>query len=150
MPSSVRRQCAWRTLSAAGIEFALVREVESHLHASALNEAEYLDFVRRACANLRLNPTIGLNTVRWCDDQVAEGTILQHIEQERQKRASVFKAMLREKYESLNDKEFTAIVKCRRCGGVDISHDEKQTRSADEAATIFCQCNRCGLRWVVR
>ena len=150
MPSSVQRQRAWKVLAEVVPEFGLAREIEAHVHASALDASEYVESLRRVCQNLRANPALGLDVVRVCDDQVAEGTILQQIDNERKKRAVVFKAMLREKYESLNDQHFNAIVKCRRCGSVDVAYDEKQTRSADESATLFCKCTKCSLRWVVR
>lgn len=39
-----------------------------------------------------------------------------------------------------------AIV-CGKCKTSDVTVEQKQTRGADEAMTIFCSCNTCGLRW---
>jgi DNA-directed RNA polymerase subunit M/transcription elongation factor TFIIS len=58
--------------------------------------------------------------------------------------------MLQEKYDALNDRKFQAIVRCRRCGSEEVTWDEKQTRSADEGATVFCACQTCKNRWVMR
>ena len=41
----------------------------------------------------------------------------------------------------------SSLVKCRRCGSTDVLVTEKQTRSADEAATQFMCCFGCGARW---
>ena len=58
--------------------------------------------------------------------------------------------MLQEKYDSLNDRTFQAIVRCRRCGSQDVTWEEKQTRSADEGASLYCTCAVCKNRWVIR
>ena len=58
--------------------------------------------------------------------------------------------VVQEKYDSLNDRQFQAIVRCRRCGSQEVSWEEKQTRSADEGATVFCVCTTCKNRWVMR
>ena len=36
---------------------------------------------------------------------------------------------------------------CNRCHSHDVQVEQKQTRSADEGMTIFCECRKCGLRW---
>lgn len=151
MPTCVERQRGWRALAAVlPDDFDTVRAIESQVHAKALDKSQYHDSLRRVCEHLRLNPTLGVQACVLTDEQVAEGTVVQEIETQRLKRVHLFKQMLQEKFEALNDREFTAIVKCRRCGNADVTFDEKQTRSADEAATIFCHCGRCGLRWVIR
>jgi len=40
-----------------------------------------------------------------------------------------------------------SLVQCRRCGSEETTVQEKQTRSADEAATMFCTCTKCGKEW---
>ena len=50
--------------------------------------------------------------------------------------------MLQEKYEALDDRAYDAIVRCRRCGSSDVAWEEKQTRSADEAMTLYVMCAR--------
>lgn len=37
---------------------------------------------------------------------------------------------------------------CPRCKSLDVDTEQKQTRSADEPMTIFCQCTQCSLRFV--
>ncbi len=38
-------------------------------------------------------------------------------------------------------------TKCARCKSCDVRFEMLQTRSADEAITIFCCCENCGKRW---
>ena len=38
-------------------------------------------------------------------------------------------------------------LQCPKCKGRKIPRIEKQTRSADESATVFCYCSECGKRW---
>jgi len=41
----------------------------------------------------------------------------------------------------------SSLVKCRRCKSKDITTNQVQTRGADEAMTVFHECNNCGTRW---
>mgnify|MGYP003346851873 CR=1 FL=1 len=38
-------------------------------------------------------------------------------------------------------------LQCGKCNSKRIHRIEKQTRSADESATVFCCCSECGSRW---
>ena len=38
-------------------------------------------------------------------------------------------------------------ITCPKCKSKKIHRVEKQTRSADESATVFCYCSDCGKRW---
>ena len=40
-----------------------------------------------------------------------------------------------------------ALNQCRKCGSTMVEWHQRQTRSADEGITTFCQCRRCGKRW---
>lgn len=42
---------------------------------------------------------------------------------------------------------FEGDLTCPKCKGKKIHRIEKQTRSADESATVFCYCSECGKRW---
>ena len=84
------------------------------------------------------------------DDTLTRGTLVGRIREESRARAARFEQMLHEKYEALNDRDYQAIVRCRRCGSQEVSWEEKQTRSADEGATLFCACATCKNRWVLR
>ena len=146
-----RRQRALRLLlHARPDDVHLCRDVESYCHAHASATHEYLDRVRRAAFNLLSNPTVGLDVLTLSDEVLARDTLVGRIQQEAHARQTRFQSMLEEKYESLNDQAFTAIVRCRRCGSEEVTWEEKQTRSADEGGTIFCSCTTCKNRWVTR
>ena len=146
-----RRQAAIRLLThARPTEFELVRNIESFCHANSTNSHEYEDRIRRAAFNLMNNANIGLAMVNMSDRILAEDTLVGRIQKETEIRHERFQAMLQDKYDAINDENFTAIVRCRRCGSEDVTWEEKQTRSADEGATIFVACVTCRNRWVMR
>ena len=43
----------------------------------------------------------------------------------------------------------TVGIKCKKCGSDNIYSESRQTRSADEAMTIFYTCLNCGNKWKV-
>ena len=147
---AVRRQQALALLHANRDDFALCRDVEALCHATSATPHEYGDLVRRAAFNLRENPRVGREVALAPDDALVGGTLVGRIRAEAAARRERFEQMLQEKYDALNDRSFQAIVRCRRCGSEEVSWEEKQTRSADEAATVFCVCATCKNRWVVR
>jgi DNA-directed RNA polymerase subunit M/transcription elongation factor TFIIS len=132
-------------------DFALCREIERNIHAASSTLDEYMDNTRRVAFNMFTNPSIAHpSMVLFGDDDMIHGTLLEKIENETRLREERFQEMLQEKYEEINESGFNAMLKCRRCGSVEVSYDEKQTRGADEAATVFCSCATCGNRWVMR
>lgn len=131
-------------------DILLCREVESLCHAESSTVTEYVDKLRHAAFNLHVNQDIGLEDLGASDETLARNTLVGRIMEETRVRGERFSAMLQEKYEALNDQTFTAIVRCRRCGSEEVSWEEKQTRSADEGATVFCSCATCKNRWVMR
>lgn len=146
-----RRQQALRILARARPhDFGVVRDVEAVCHAAASTASEYGDHVRRAAFNLRENPRVGREVVHARDAELTDGTLLGRIETEASLREARFQQMLQEKYDAINDQQFQAIVRCKRCGSSEVSYDDKQTRSADEATTVFCVCTVCKNRWVLR
>lgn len=136
--------------SVRGEDVTLCRNVESSCHANARTATEYLDRVRHAAFNLRANPALGENVLFASDEILTKGTLVGRVRDEAVVRQTRFSQMLQEKYDALNDKKFEAIVRCRRCGNEDVTWEEKQTRSADEGATVYCSCSVCKNRWVMR
>ena len=141
------RQRSLRLLSTAR-DISIARDVEAACHANSSTEQEYYDHVRRAAFNLTQNSAVNSEVVYLSDDALLEGTLSGRIQDERTQRLERFRNMLQEKYESLNDGNFEAIVRCRRCGSSEVFFEEKQTRSADEAASVYCACITCKNRWV--
>lgn len=128
----------------------LCRNVESYCSALATTPAEYMERIRHAAFNLHANSNVCLNVVNSSNDVLTEETLVGRIHLEGRNRHMRFQSMLQDKYDALNDRTFTAIVKCRRCGSDEVTWEEKQTRSADEGATVFCSCSTCKNRWVMR
>ena len=146
-----RRQHALRLLThSRPTNHELVRNVESFCHANSNTSNEYEDRIRHSAFNLMNNPGVGLAVVNMSDEILAEDTLVGRIQKETEIRHERFQAMLQDKYDAINDQNFTAIVRCRRCGSEDVTWEEKQTRSADEGATIFVTCVTCRNRWVMR
>ena len=131
-------------------DLGLARDVEAACHALAHSADEYGDHVRRAAFNLHANPALGREVVDADEDALTRGVLVGRIRDETRARAERFERMLQEKYDALNEGEYTAIVRCRRCGSTEVAWEEKQTRSADEGGTLFCACTTCKNRWVVR
>lgn len=147
------RHEALRTLVAARPDGPLLcREAEAYAHAVAYDAIDYHDLVLRVAHRLRSNPALDdpAELVHAPDGDLIRGTEYEAAEHEKMARAARFHAMLQEKYDAINDRAYTAIVRCRRCGSGEVSWEEKQTRSADEAMSLFCVCLSCKTRWVVR
>ena len=129
------------------------REIEAAIHDTSRDLHEYTDKAQQIAFNVKQNPDLirsGAAVVHFTDKKMAENTIIQDIAREGQNRRMRFEKMLQEKYDMLNDKSFTSTLKCRRCGSAEVSWEQKQTRSADEASTVFCTCNKCNNRWTMR
>jgi len=47
-----------------------------------------------------------------------------------------------------NKEMVKGLFSCPKCKSFDVDTDQKQTRSADEPMTIFCNCNACGKRFI--
>lgn len=131
-------------------DIELCRIVESSCHANSRTVTEYVDRVRHAVYNLSANSALRENVLFSSDEILTQGTIVGRVRDEADSRQTRFTEMLQEKYDALNDKQFEAIVRCRRCGNEDVTWEEKQTRSADEGATVYCSCSVCKNRWVMR
>ena len=130
------------------------RDVEAYVHASNDTAVAYTDAIQRIASNLTSNSSLyamAPEALAVADDAtLMRGGPAEQRERERVERVQRFEAMLQEKYEALDDKQFRAIVRCRRCGHTDVTWEEKQTRSADEAASVYVVCTKCHLRWVMR
>ena len=147
----IKRQIALKLLmnSRPG-DISLCREVEALCHGKNTTHAEYTSIIIRSTFNLAANSNIGLDVVSRTDTELAHGTLIGKLEDERKARKERFDQMLQEKYDALDDAKFKAIISCLMCGSTEVRWEEKQTRSADEGASVFCTCNSCKNRWVMR
>ena len=131
-------------------DFLLCRQVESTCHSLSSSEEEYISRIRRSAYNLHMNKDLREEVAYGSEAVLTKGTLFERVIREEEMRKKRFEDMLKEKYDALDDGSCGTVVKCRRCGGDDVLWEEKQTRSADEAATVYCLCNTCKNRWVLR
>ena len=112
----------------------------------------YLEHMRRLAFNLACNTALHSvapdHLVHMSDEDLASGTIVQRIQEEEQERMRSYSELLKEKYDNvLKAQSSETMLRCRKCGSSDISWNQKQTRGADEASTVFCSCLKCKKRW---
>lgn len=48
---------------------------------------------------------------------------------------------------STQEKKQESVFQCSKCKNYDVTFREKQTRSTDEGASIYFNCNTCGNKW---
>lgn len=145
-----RRQAALRALHHSRPDVELCRMLESRCHSMVSNVEDYLDSIRRIAFHLHMNERISIEAFQASDETLIAGTEMEKVEHERQIKAIRFEEMLQEKYDSLNDRTFAAIDRCTKCNSTELRWEEKQTRSADEGASVFWTCVTCKHRWVTR
>ena len=135
-----------------GLPSDVARIVEAAVHSVAHDHQSYVDELKVCALNIHINPS-NAHPDRLVAPNVEciEGSLLQQICNTAEERRRVFETMLQEKYESIDDvRNCNSSLRCRRCNSVDVSWDQKQTRSADEAMTVFCVCATCNNRWTIR
>lgn len=133
-------------------DFMVARDIEACIHAMSVSKEMHMDKAQQVIFNLHANPNLvekGTGVVWMNNHEMAKGTIVEDIEIEAQKQRTRFEQILQEKYDKVNTSCRTAL-RCRRCGSGDVSAEQKQTRGADEAMTLFCTCAKCNLRWTMR
>lgn len=113
-------------------------------------QSQYLRHANRICFNLVYNPLLKSEprVVHMSDEELASGTLMERVQVEEEQRMNAYENMLHERYESMKT-EGEGLLRCRNCGSSDISWQQKQTRGADEAMTIFCTCAVCKNRWTM-
>ena len=146
----IQRINALRLFFETTTDWNVSREIEAACHSIADSTTFYSDKVAQIVTNLHTNPKLlqhGINLAIMSDRTMAVGTLIENIENESQERRRHFENMVQEKYDLMNDISVKSALKCRRCGSAEVSIEQKQTRGADEAMTIFCTCNKCQNRW---
>ena len=113
---------------------------------------DYTNAATKLGYNLSCNKTFiteyPLDELASLTDECMASALLKKFQEEERERSLAIMKMLKEKYDNVNSIEVrNSDIKCGQCGSVDISWQQKQTRGADEAMTIFCTCVSCGHRW---
>ena len=101
--------------------------------------------------NMRLKPAIAHlpheTILVMRDEERAEGTMIEAVQENERKRCSMLERLLREKCEDVDSYGAEGPLRCRTCGSSSVVWDQKQTRGADESSTLFCSCTQCKSRW---
>ena len=149
--SCKRRISGLRLLHRMHGNWVTSRRIEAAIAATVTSDSAYADRVSQLAWNLNQNPHLRRvetdQLVGMRDFDMAKDTVIELIVNEAAQRRRRFDAMLQEKYELLNDKSYASTLTCRKCGSAEVNWEQKQTRGADEAMTIFCTCSTCHNRW---
>ena len=123
-------------------DWTLCRDMEAAAHSISSSEQEYIDKMKQLFFNLKAYPQLvklsGIQVVCMSDRELSKGTIIEDIAKQSEARRQRFEEMLQEKYDSMNTSSIHSTLKCRRCGSSEVTVEQKQTRGADEAMTVFC------------
>ena len=126
-------------------------DVESKIFIVHATRALYLLAVKRILFNLMSNPslhTLDVDTlVYMSDEDMARGTVVECVQHQERARHDAYVNLLKEKEAAANDQQAGSIIHCRRCHSANLSFVQVQTRSADEAMSVFMTCNNCANRW---
>lgn len=142
-----------RMLSEVHNDWNKVREIEAVAHAISESCSAYTDCMQRIVFNLHQNPSLRdrqADIVLLSDEDMSRGTIIEEIQRENEESRTRFDQIVQEKYELVNRAACRTTLRCRRCGSGDVQCEQKQTRSADEAMTVFVTCSKCNNRWTMR
>lgn len=153
MPPFLRLKIVSYIFEIYGVSSSLCRDIEAAIHASVTSLSGYREKTQQILHNLSINPSLaklGSKIVCMTNSDMSRGTVLEDIETESKLRKTRFEAMLQNKYDQTNDTTCRTTLKCRRCGSSEVQVEQKQTRGADEAMTLFCTCSKCTNRWTMR
>lgn len=137
-------------------DVVLARKLELQIFQGTLDRGfAYGPKVTQLAANLSMNPNIGLkyspDVLVLLDDKIlSQGTPVEVWWKEHERKLEHQQRVLseREEYEREEvDQNSSAVLVCGKCHSKSIEIEQKQTRGADEAMTVFCQCRSCGIRW---
>lgn len=153
VPMKHRKNCVRMFSTQLRIDFEIAKELEESIcRLYYLNTIKYIEEAKRICFNIKCNSNLlkkyeisKLSLVS--NEEMARGTLLEKIKDQENQKSVAVENMLREKYENVNKSSEGGLVRCKTCGSADIAWQQKQTRGADEAMTIFCTCSNCKTRW---
>ena len=144
---------ALRMISENHDDWEKAREIEATAHAISESHTIYMDTIQRIVFNLHNNASLRSGTadiVLLSDEEMSRGTVIEEIEREIRDNRIRFEQIVQEKYELVNRATYKTTLRCRRCGSGDVQCEQKQTRGADEAMTVFVTCSKCNNRWTMR
>ena len=140
-------------------DMVCAREVERHIFVGTLAHGfGYAPKVTQIVGSLQLNPSIAQTyspevLVLLDDKTLSKGTAVEEWWLDHDRRLEHQRQVLseRQEYERDEQQEGSGGKKngmvCWKCHSKTINIDLKQTRSADEPMSAFCECGDCGARW---
>lgn len=136
--------------ASVGVDRDAARRIEEHVFAAHEGAPRaYLPAMRARLYNVETNPALRtIDPARiavMSDAEMRRGTVLEDIQRSEETRNARFEAMLQERYDSVESQQTT--MRCRKCKRSNLAFEQKQTRGADEAMTVFMTCKDCGANW---
>jgi DNA-directed RNA polymerase subunit M/transcription elongation factor TFIIS len=138
--------------SVCGDNIKYARNLESALYTAAHNDGMvYENGVRRVFFallknNLWINRFNAATLASLDEYTLAEGTPVEGWLDKLKCRSQRQEQIMADSIQT-NEEEGPSSLKCGRCKSTNISIEQKQTRGADEAMTVFVTCEKCNLRW---
>lgn len=133
----------------ANVPMELAIQIDETIIDKFRDHGDYTKEATRICHNIYHNPAllkIDSHTLCNLSNDECRAPELEHHANEETQTAHIVQSMLKEKYADSVSTNTAGKLRCRVCKGTDVSFQQKQTRGADEAMTIFCVCV-CGARW---
>jgi DNA-directed RNA polymerase subunit M/transcription elongation factor TFIIS len=116
------------------------------------------DKINQLVFNLKRNPGLlqtvdPVTLVRFTDDDFRSAPGFVQVNETIKSSRDVLRELL--SVDTLDEEKLARhapLMVCRKCGSSDVSFESRQTRSADEAATIFCYCKSklCRFKWTMK
>ena len=111
----------------------------------------YILETKRLMFNVAVNPKLqefpASRLTYLSDEELANGTIIQRVQEQEKQRHEAYVNMLKEKSDAIISDQNESVIHCRKCGSANLNFVQVQTRSADEPMTCLFGCNSCGLKW---
>ena len=131
-----------------------VEKVEQSLFTRDKHDVkQYLDNAKRIAYNLLVNSDRDLSNINeefvafLSDEQLCSSEVKALEALEKKKHDDTMKMLERRVEEVVSIDEKDAAVVCKRCKSNKLTIQQKQTRSADEGATVFFTCKECSFSW---
>jgi len=126
--------------------------IEARMHNHAATPNEYRDTLLQMTHNLQ-HPSFHMPTAV---DLSSSGQVMKALLTFRPVRKGANVTQYMKKYQSIvvamdakkQENQDEGFLRCY-CGSFDVTWASVQTRSADEGATVVCDCNVCGKNWRV-
>lgn len=139
-------------------DFVIARSLEETIYSASLTRGlVYGRKLTQLVHSISLNPQLvskyNNNTLVLLDDTTlsvgtpVETWWIEHMQKLSYQRMVLAEREIYEQDELTQTDNSTAVFVCFKCHSKSIETEQKQTRGADEAMTVFCKCRNCDTRW---